>query len=115
MGNVMDKIMDEVMDGATCIAKDCDKPSFLEYYVCAEHFVVYADPRYTESMLVKVTPETCLEIPVITEAASCNDGQLANWQMNGQMNGHWPVNSGQIESSAVESAEPDTETRAKTF
>jgi len=72
------------------------------------------------------------------KAASCNRGQFANWQMNGQMdsqmnaqmngqmNGqmnwqmnaqidYWPVNRGQIESSAVESAEPGTETRAKTF
>jgi len=49
------------------------------------------------------------------------NGQM-NAQMNGQMNSkmnaqidYWLVNSGQIESSAVEPAEPDTETRAKTF
>jgi len=68
------------------------------------------------------------------KAASCNDGQFANCQMDGQMNAqmdsqmdsqmnskmnaqidYWLVNRGQIESSAVESAEPDTETRAKTL
>jgi hypothetical protein len=42
------------MDVGTCVTKDCDKPRFHEYYVCAEHFVVYAAPRYTESLLVKV-------------------------------------------------------------
>ena len=25
-------------DVNTCAAKDCDKPRFLDYYVCAEHF-----------------------------------------------------------------------------
>ena len=41
-------------DVNTCAAKDCDKPRFLDYYVCAEHFAFYAAPHYTESMLVNV-------------------------------------------------------------
>ena len=41
-------------DIGICVEKDCDKPRFLDYYVCAEHFAVYAAPRYTESLLVKV-------------------------------------------------------------
>jgi hypothetical protein len=41
-------------DVNTCAAKDCDKPRFLDYYVCAEHFAFYAAPHYTDSMLVKV-------------------------------------------------------------
>jgi len=41
-------------DVKTCAAKDCDKPRFLDYYVCAEHFAFYAAPQYTESMLVNV-------------------------------------------------------------
>ena len=41
-------------DIGICVEKDCDKARFLDYYVCAEHFVVYAAPRYTDSMLVKV-------------------------------------------------------------
>jgi hypothetical protein len=88
------------MDAATCIAKDCDKPRFLEYYVCAEHFVVYADARYTESMLVNVTPATYPDISLYPEAACCNDGQL---------------DDGEFESPVAEPAEPWTETRAKTF
>ena len=43
-----------MMDLDTCAAKDCGKPRFLDYYVCAEHFAFYAAPQYTESMLVKV-------------------------------------------------------------
>ena len=43
-----------MMDLNTCAAKDCDKPRFLDYYVCAEHFAFYAAPQYTDSMLVKV-------------------------------------------------------------
>jgi len=41
-------------DVNTCAAKDCDKPRFLDYYVCAEHFAFYAALHYTDSMLVKV-------------------------------------------------------------
>ena len=41
------------MDLNTCAAKDCGKPRFLDYYVCAEHFAFYAAPQYTDSMLVK--------------------------------------------------------------
>ena len=61
-------------DVNTCAAKDCDKPRFLDYYVCAEHFAFYAAPQYTESMLVNVAkaepapyPDFCL----YPEAASC--------------------------------------------
>ena len=55
------------MDLNTCAAKDCGKPRFLDYYVCAEHFAFYAAPQYTDSMLVKVDkletapfPDFCL-------------------------------------------------------
>ena len=41
-------------DVNTCAAKDCEKPRFLDYYVCAEHFAFYAAPHYTDSMLVNV-------------------------------------------------------------
>ena len=41
-------------DVNTCAAKDCDRPRFLDYYVCAEHFAFYTAPHYTDSMLVKV-------------------------------------------------------------
>ena len=40
-------------DIGICVEKDCDTPRFLDYYVCAEHFVVYAAPHYTDSMLIK--------------------------------------------------------------
>ena len=63
-----------MMDLNTCAAKDCDKPRFLDYYVCAEHFAFYAAPQYTDSMLVKVDkldpapfPDFCL----YPEAAPC--------------------------------------------
>jgi hypothetical protein len=62
------------MDVATCVTKDCDKPRFHEYYVCAEHFVVYAAPRYTESMLVKVEPATSTELPLYPDAPPCDRG-----------------------------------------
>ena len=61
-------------DANTCSAKDCDKPRFLDYYVCAEHFAFYAAPHYTESMLVNVDeaepapyPDFCL----YPESISC--------------------------------------------
>jgi len=54
-------------DVNTCAAKDCEKPRFLDYYVCAEHFAFYAAPHYTDSMLVNVDkaepapyPDFCL-------------------------------------------------------
>jgi hypothetical protein len=68
---------DKVMDVATCVTKDCDKPRFHEYYVCAEHFVVYAAPRYTESLLVKVEPDEpagAVEPPPYPDAPSCDRG-----------------------------------------
>ena len=40
----------------TCFSKTCSKPRFLDYYVCAEHFIFYASPRYTEPMVTKVEP-----------------------------------------------------------
>jgi hypothetical protein len=62
------------MDAATCVTKDCDKPRFHEYYVCAEHFVFYAAPRYTESMLVKVEPAASSELPLYPDAPPCDRG-----------------------------------------
>ncbi|HKD63000.1 MAG TPA: hypothetical protein VKB40_03120 [Candidatus Acidoferrales bacterium] len=47
-------------DLGICVEKYCDKLRFLDYYVCAEHFVVYAAPRYTDSMLVN--PETLASV-----------------------------------------------------
>ena len=41
---------------STCSNKDCGKPRFLGYHVCAEHFVYYAAPLYTEPMVIKVEP-----------------------------------------------------------
>jgi hypothetical protein len=39
---------------SNCFVRDCSKPSFMGYYVCAEHFVFYAAARYTESMVINV-------------------------------------------------------------
>jgi hypothetical protein len=67
------------MDVATCFTKDCDKPRFREYYVCVEHFVFYAAPRYTESLLVKAEkfePAAYPEISLDAEAPTGDDGQL---------------------------------------
>ena len=41
---------------SNCFVRDCSKPTFMGYYVCAEHFVFYASARYTESMIIKVEP-----------------------------------------------------------
>ena len=41
---------------SNCIVRDCGKSRFMGYYVCAEHFVVYASARYSESMIIKVEP-----------------------------------------------------------
>jgi hypothetical protein len=63
----------------TCFSKDCSKPRFLEYYVCAEHFVYYAAARYTEytePIAAKVEPITYSVVPVFTsEATSCSFDQ----------------------------------------
>jgi hypothetical protein len=60
----------------TCSSKECRKPKFLDYYVCAEHFAYYVAPRYTESMVIKVEPPTASNIPAFTsELTSCNSGQ----------------------------------------
>jgi hypothetical protein len=40
----------------TCFSKSCSKPRFLDYYVCEQHFVLYAAPRYTESMVINPEP-----------------------------------------------------------
>ena len=41
---------------SNCFVRDCSKPRFMGYYVCAEHFAFYAASRYTESMVTKVEP-----------------------------------------------------------
>jgi hypothetical protein len=41
---------------SNCFVRDCSKPRFMGYYVCAEHFVFYASARYTESMVIKAEP-----------------------------------------------------------
>jgi hypothetical protein len=56
-----------------CFSKDCNKPRFLGYYVCAEHFVYYAAPRYTESMAIEIGPVTYSGLSV--EASSCASSQ----------------------------------------
>ena len=59
----------------TCFCKDCAKPRFLEYYVCAEHFAYYVAPRYTESMVIKVEPLIPSNIRAFaSELTSCNSG-----------------------------------------
>jgi hypothetical protein len=59
-----------------CFSKGCRKPRFLEYYVCAEHFVYYAAPRYAESMAIKVESITYSAIPVFrSEATSRSSDQ----------------------------------------
>jgi hypothetical protein len=60
-------------DLGICVEKECDQPRFLDYYVCAAHFAVYAAPRYTESMLVKVD-----QIEQVDSAASatCPDFRM---------------------------------------
>ena len=60
----------------TCFSRNCGKPRFLEYYVCVEHFVCYAAPRYAESIALKAKPIIYSAIPVFTpEATSCSSGQ----------------------------------------
>ena len=66
-----------MMDLNTCAAKDCSKPRFLDYYVCAEHFAFYAAPQYTESLLVKgdnvdnVEPAPFPDFSLYPEAVPC--------------------------------------------
>jgi hypothetical protein len=60
----------------TCFSKSCSKPRFLEYYVCPEHFIFYAAPRYTEPMLAKVKLLACPEFRCIyPEATICSSSQ----------------------------------------
>ncbi len=62
------------MDLGTCAAKDCGKPRFLDYYVCAEHFAFHAAPQYTDSMLVKVDklePAPFSDFSLHPEAVPC--------------------------------------------
>ena len=63
-----------MMDLNTCAAKDCGKPRFLDYYVCAEHFAFYAAPQYTNSLLVKVNqvePAPYPDFRLYPEATPC--------------------------------------------
>ena len=87
-------------DLGICVEKDCDKPRFLEYYVCAEHFVFYAAPRYTESMLVNaepVCPATYPSVRLCPEESPHNN------------------NGGQQESPPPEPAEREATKRARIF
>jgi hypothetical protein len=59
----------------TCFSKDCGKPRFLDYYVCAEHFVCYAAPRYAESIAFKADRTTYSAILVFTSEAISTSGQ----------------------------------------
>jgi hypothetical protein len=59
----------------TCFSKDCAKPRFLGYYVCAEHFVYYAAPQYTESMVLKAEHITCPAMTVFACEATSSSGQ----------------------------------------
>jgi hypothetical protein len=61
----------------TCFSRNCDNQRFLEYYVCVEHFVRYAAPRYAESIALNARAITYSVIPVFTsEATSGRSGQL---------------------------------------
>jgi hypothetical protein len=53
----------------TCSSKNCSKPRFLGYYVCAEHFVYYVAPQYTESMVIKVEPGAQAGLRGVTKRA----------------------------------------------
>jgi hypothetical protein len=58
---------------SNCFVRDCSKPTFMGYYVCAEHFIVYAAPRYTESMVIKA--ELIGVWCIYTEATSSSASQ----------------------------------------
>ena len=58
---------------SNCFVKDCSKPRFMGYYVCAEHFVFHASARYTESMIIKVEP---IGFCQVCPEANCNSNQL---------------------------------------
>src|SRR5215469_6992693 len=59
---------------SNCFVRDCSKPRFRGYYVCAEHFAFYAAPQYTESMVIKVEP---IEYWCLYPQANCsNSSQL---------------------------------------
>jgi len=54
-----------------CVVRDCSKPTFMGYYVCAEHFVFYASARYTESIVIKAEPiGVCCSYPEATCSSS---------------------------------------------
>jgi hypothetical protein len=89
------------MDAATCVTKDCDKPRFREYYVCAEHFVVYAAPRYTESLLVKVEK---------VEPADAVDSSYPDFRLYPEAS---PCDGGQHESLPPKPAQQETTKRAR--
>jgi len=85
-------------DLGTCVEKDCDKPRFLDYYVCAEHFAFYAAPRYTESMLVNPEPAAPATYP--------------GFRLYPE---EPPHNGGQQESPPPEPTERETTKRARIF
>ena len=59
----------------TCFSKACGKPRFLDYYVCAEHFLCYAAPRYAESIAFKAEPITYSAMAVVASEATSSSGQ----------------------------------------
>lgn len=59
-----------------CFVRDCSKPRFMGYYVCTEHFVFYAAPRYTESIVIKA--ESIGFWCIYPEANYSNAGQLGH-------------------------------------
>ena len=56
----------------TCFSKECGKARFLDYYVCAEHFLCYAAPRYVEPMALQAEPMTYSAIAVFAPEAACS-------------------------------------------
>jgi hypothetical protein len=90
-------------DLGICVEKECDQPRFLDYYACAAHFAVYAAPRYTESMLVKVEEADQVEPAA---PASCPDFRLYPEEF---CTGGWP------ELSPPEPAQLETTKRAPIF
>ena len=59
----------------TCFSKECGKRRFLDYYVCAEHFLCYAAPRYAESIALKAEPITYSAIAVFAYEATSSSCQ----------------------------------------
>jgi hypothetical protein len=59
----------------TCFSRNCGKPRFLEYYVCVEHFVCYAAPRYAESMVINPEPIAAEFWRIYLEESSSSEPQ----------------------------------------